>query len=152
MDEHAGALVLYARQLCGDPEDAVQQAFMKLVAERNTPQSVVAWLYKVVRNEALSASRTARRRKSREQAVGETRSGWFESTEQQLCDSQTAAEALASLPREQREIVTAHLWGGLTFREISEMLGLPSSVAHRRYHEALEELRKRIGVPCPNQK
>src|SRR5438094_2173188 len=32
IDEYAAALVLYARQWCGTPEDVVQDAFLKLMA------------------------------------------------------------------------------------------------------------------------
>ncbi len=131
LDNHAGALVLYARQLCDDPEDAVQQAFMKLTTENPTPQSPLAWLYKVVRNEALAASRATNRRRRREQEVKQSQKSWFEPREGEAVDTQTAAAALAALPQDQRELVTAHLWGGLTFREIGEIVGLSDSAAHR---------------------
>ena len=67
IDRHARALVLYARQLCDDPEDVVQQALMILAEQRETPREPIAWLYRVVRNEALMASRAAQRRRRREQ-------------------------------------------------------------------------------------
>jgi len=53
------------------------------------------------------------------------------------------------LPEETREIVIAHLWGGLSFGEIAGLIGRSSSTAHRRYLEGIEELRKHLGVPCP---
>ena len=37
--ERASALVLYARQWCGSPEDVVQTAFLKLVRLRARPDS-----------------------------------------------------------------------------------------------------------------
>src|SRR5262245_59139465 len=45
IDEHAAALTLYARQWCDAPEDVVQEAFLKLVAQRPVPDSPAAWLY-----------------------------------------------------------------------------------------------------------
>src|SRR5438309_2325962 len=66
LDQHASALVLYARQWCTAPEDVVQEAFLKLVAQPKPPASPVAWLYRVVRNGALSAARAARRRRHHE--------------------------------------------------------------------------------------
>jgi RNA polymerase sigma-70 factor (ECF subfamily) len=45
MDEHSAALVLYARQWCASPEDAVQDALMQLVREPQKPDNVVGWLY-----------------------------------------------------------------------------------------------------------
>ena len=52
VDENAAALVLYARQWCSAPEDVVQEAFLKLAAQKPAPDNPVAWLYRVVRNAA----------------------------------------------------------------------------------------------------
>src|SRR5260370_30666648 len=60
--EHAAALVLYARQWCSAPEDVVQEAFLKLIAQKKPPQHPVPWLYSVVRHAALAANRAARPR------------------------------------------------------------------------------------------
>ena len=61
IDEHAAALVLYARQWCAAPEDVVQDAFVKLVSQKQPPDKALAWLYRVVRNAAIDASRAAER-------------------------------------------------------------------------------------------
>ena len=57
IDETASALVLYARQWTSAPEDVVQEAFVKLAALTSRPDQPVAWLYRVVRNAALTAAR-----------------------------------------------------------------------------------------------
>ena len=44
-----------------------------------------------------------------------------------------ATAALAELSDDEREVIVAHIWGGLTFAQIAEVTGLPSSTAHRRY-------------------
>ena len=62
IDTHAATLVLCARQWCAEPEDVVQEAFVKLVRQSRPPVDAVAWLYCVVRNGALDASKMARRR------------------------------------------------------------------------------------------
>ena len=51
-----------ARQWCAEPEDVVQEAFLKLAGQSKEPDDVVAWLYRVVRNGALDAAKLARRR------------------------------------------------------------------------------------------
>jgi DNA-directed RNA polymerase specialized sigma24 family protein len=66
LDTHGPPLILYARQWCATPEDVVQEAFLKLVSLRQPPRSPVAWLYRVVRNAALDARKTARRLQRRE--------------------------------------------------------------------------------------
>jgi RNA polymerase sigma-70 factor (ECF subfamily) len=62
IDKYAATLVLYARQWCATPEDVAQDALLKLVAQKKPPQCAVAWLYGVVRKDAISAARSRKRR------------------------------------------------------------------------------------------
>jgi RNA polymerase sigma-70 factor (ECF subfamily) len=148
IDEHARVLVLYARQLCATPEDVVQDAFLKLVGQKTPPPNPVAWLYRVVRNGAISAARSERRRRRHESAVAYQSTPWFIPGETGL-DVEAATRALQTLPLEQREVIVAHLWGGLTFEQIAELTGSSSSTAHRNYSAGLAALRERLGVICP---
>lgn len=50
LDQHAAALELYAKQWCDAPEDVVQEAFLRLAAERVVPRNPAAWLFRVVRS------------------------------------------------------------------------------------------------------
>ena len=61
VSEYSSALVLYARQLCRNPEDVVQEAFLQLMRQAELPNNVRAWLYRVVRNSAISAAHSASR-------------------------------------------------------------------------------------------
>src|SRR5947209_493854 len=149
VDEHAAALVLYARQWCAAAEDVVQDAFLKLVAQRPPPANVVPWLYRVVRNGAVSAARAERRRRRHEGAAAQRAPAWFAAAEATALDLAAATAALQRLPLEQREVVVAHLWGGLTFEQIAEVAGCSSSTAHRWYLAGLSALRERLRVPCP---
>ena len=151
IDEHAAALVLYARQWCDSPEDVVQEALLKLAGQSRPPDDVVAWLYRVVRNLAVSAARSAKRRRHHEASAAKTMHVWFGEADQAPIDAQTATAALAGLPSEQREVLVAHLWGGLTFEEIGRLAGCSSSTAHRHYVAGLANLRERLGVACPRQ-
>jgi RNA polymerase sigma-70 factor (ECF subfamily) len=150
VDEHAAALVLYARQWCAMPEDVVQEAFLKLVRQRNPPERPVAWLFRVVRNAALSAARAHKRRRHHETVAAARAPAWFMPVAEGL-DADEAARALQALPLDQRETIVAHLWGGLTFAEIAELTGTSSSGAHRHYAAGLAALRERLGITCPNQ-
>ncbi len=152
VDRYAAALELYARQWCDAPEDVVQEAFVKLVAQRTRPDQPGAWLFRVVRNGAINAATAARRRRRHEaEAAGET-STWFEAKthgpEDASLDAETASAALQVLPLEQRETIVAHLWGGLTFEQIGELSGRSSSTAHRLYTAGLSAIRERLGVTC----
>jgi RNA polymerase sigma-70 factor (ECF subfamily) len=146
VDEHAAVLTLYARQWCTAPEDVVQEAFLKLVVQRPMPEQPIAWLYKVVRNAALSAARSSRRRQLYEREAAARVPAWFVPTEGAGLDAETATAALQGLPNEQREVIIAHLWGGLTFEQIAVVTGTSSSTAHRWYVAGLSVLRDRLRV------
>jgi RNA polymerase sigma-70 factor (ECF subfamily) len=148
VDDHAAALILYARQWCPAPEDVVQEAFVKLAGLAEAPLNVAGWLYRVVRNAAISAGRSARRRLRHESIAAARRCDWFEPAEGDRLDAEAAARELERLPGDQREAIVAHLWGGLTFEQIGELAAVSSSTAHRRYLAALSALRERLGVPC----
>jgi RNA polymerase sigma factor (sigma-70 family) len=150
IDGHAPALVLYARQWCDAPEDVVQEAFLKLFRRGRPPEDVVAWLYRVVRNGALDAAKIARRRQRRESAAAR-RVRWFVEPEIDGLDAETAAAALERLAPERREVIVAHHWGGLTFEQIAAVAGCSASTAFRRYTAGVEDLRKQLGVTCPNR-
>jgi RNA polymerase sigma-70 factor (ECF subfamily) len=151
LDEHAAALVLYARQWCDVPEDVVQEAFIKLAAQRSDPVCVVGWLYRVVRNGAISAGRATRRRRKHEALAAAQFSEWFLPSDGARLDASVAAETLRAMTIDERETVIAHLWGGLTFEQIGELTGVSSSTAHRRYLAALQALRQKLRMPCTNQ-
>jgi RNA polymerase sigma factor (sigma-70 family) len=148
VDEHAAALVLYARQWCAGAEDIVQDAFLKLVAQKPPPTKALPWLYRVVRNAAISAARAERRRRRHETAAAERAPAWFAAADTTALDIAAATQALQALPIEQREIIVAHLWGGLPFEQIAELAGCSSSTAHRGYVAGLSALRERLRVPC----
>jgi RNA polymerase sigma factor (sigma-70 family) len=146
-------LKLYARQFAGryddgSADDVVQEAFMQLVRQRRLPDDAAAWLFRVVRNGALSTARSAARRRRRESVAGSERPEWFEPTFEARLDGASAAAALVELPDDERETVVAHLWGGLTFEQIATVMGVSSSTAHRRYEQGLDDLRKRLEQPC----
>lgn len=145
--ERGAALVLYARQWCRCPEDVVQEAFLELIEQPTEPANVVAWLYRVVRHRALNASRSATRRTRRESAVALRNEAWFEPAGEPLAAE--ASEALRELPPDDREVIVARLWGGLSFQEVAQLTGTSLSTAYRRYQAGLECLRERLGVRCP---
>lgn len=152
IDRLAAALELYARQWCDEPEDVVQEAFVKLAEQRETPLDPSAWLFRTVRNKAINTGiARSRRRRHETRAAGKV-SSWFEIDPSERgieeVDPESAQEALSALPIEQREIIVAHLWGGLSFGQVAELAKISASSTHRLYHAGLSTLRERLGVPC----
>lgn len=147
IDRHAAALVLYARQWCAAPEDAVQEAFCRYVVQSPPPEDPAAWLFRVVRNLALDVGKAERRRRHREERVAKVE--WFAEAEVDGLDAESAIAALESLAPENREVIVARLWGGLKFEQIALASGCSISSAHRRYEAGIAALRERLGVACP---
>ena len=151
VDRHGDGLVLYARQWCAAPEDVVQAAFLKLARAGTPPESLVPWLYRVVRNGAIDAGRADRRRQKYEARAAGRAPCWFAPADDPAgLDARAATDALQALPPDLREVVVAHLWGGLTFEQIAATAGGSASTAYRRYAAGLDLLRERLRVTPPH--
>jgi RNA polymerase sigma factor (sigma-70 family) len=147
--QHAPALRLYARQWQAAAEDIVHDAFVRLAQVDPPPNRVLPWLYRTVRNAALTAYRSNWRRQRRESAV-RSDEAWFSRTDERL-DADEAARLLCELRLEEREAIVARIWGGLTFDEIAQLVNCSLPTAHRRYQAGLAELKLRLEGPCPNR-
>lgn len=140
--ELAAALRLYARQWGDNGEDLVQEAFVRLAQQSPPPEQILPWLYRVVRNAARMAQRTASRRRQREERASKAEA-WFTATDDRL-DADEATRLLAEIPLDFREVIVARLWGGLTFEDIARLAGCSLPTAHRRYQTGLAQLRQRL--------
>ena len=57
------------------------------------------------------------------------------------------AEAILTLPDEQRDVVRLRTEGGLSFAEIAATLGISANTAASRWRYALEKLRFKLSAP-----
>lgn len=153
VDEHFSTLVLFARQWTVDEaEDLVQDAFLQLVKRsyrEGKPAQPVAWLFQVVRNGAIDRIRRNKRRVDRERTFATEQSVRFESPDDGPFRSEEIPAMLDVLSSEQREIVVARIWGGLTFDEIAVVVRLPRTTVFRHYTEALQNIRTRFSEQEP---
>jgi RNA polymerase sigma factor (sigma-70 family) len=150
-DAHCAPLVLYARQWLDGAaaEDVVQEVYVRLMLQRMKPANVKAWLYKSVRNGAISHARSRSRRENREQATFRGKAPWFEAGGEDWLDAEAAREALQSLPPAQREAIVLRIWSDLTLKEIAQVTGSSVSTVFDQYRAGLRALRERMGVSCP---
>ena len=142
-DAYGARLALYGRHWLDatQSEDVVQEVFIRLMAQPRSPENVKAWLFRSVRNGAISQLRRQKRRQKHTQELAVGRQSWFENRPDDLLDAKTAQQALVNLPEEQREIVILRIWGQLTLREITEIVEQPLSTVHHKYQSALKAIR-----------
>ncbi len=148
-DEHAGALGIYAGQWSGSPADCVQEAFIELASQTVRPDSPTAWLYRVVRNKAINALRSQRRRSDHEKTAG-CRTHFGDSA---IAKSRVEVDdlnaALAQLEDQGRELILLRIWSGLSWQQIAELTGKSSSAAQRQYVAELKKLKTILEPSCP---
>jgi RNA polymerase sigma-70 factor (ECF subfamily) len=148
-DAHAARLVLYARQLTADgARDVVQEAFVSLLQEPREPDNVKAWLYRAVRNAAVSTMRSDRARARRHEAVATLAQGWFDARPDNLIDAAAAQRCLETLPPARREVIVLRIWSDMSFPEIAQITGLAVSTVFDHYRNGLAVIRKQMESSC----
>jgi RNA polymerase sigma-70 factor (ECF subfamily) len=149
-DRFGGRLYGCAFALLGnrqEAEDAVQDVFASLVRSRRSlagVENLPAYLFAALRR---TAGRALAARNGRPRAWDVAAHGEPATQPSGLRDE--LREALAALPREQREVVTLKIDGGLTFTEIAAVLEIGANTAASRYRYALEKLRAALSPEEP---
>jgi RNA polymerase sigma-70 factor (ECF subfamily) len=135
-------LHLYAQQLANasQAEDLVQEAFIKLMTQKQLPDNPRAWLFCIIRRLALGWHRRLKIR-SKHTIPKNT---WFEQKPEDLIDAKIAQATLEGLPVNQREIVVLRIWGQLSLAEIAKIVKKPVSTVHHHYHQSLTALRLKM--------
>jgi RNA polymerase sigma-70 factor (ECF subfamily) len=141
-----------AYRVLGNPEaaeDAVQEGFLAVwrnaESYRREKGSARGWLLTVVRNRAIDALRA---RESRPK-VGATLDDVVAASDEidpadaalQRVEADAIRQALATLPREQREAVELAFFSGLSYPEVAARVGAPLGTVKSRMRLALERLR-----------
>ena len=125
-------------------EDLIQDAFIKLLKQRHSPEQVRPWLFRVVRNSSVSQIRRMQRQKKAKAMFPQTHGRWFESGSEERLDAKKAQAILETLPSERREIVVLRIWGQLSFREIADIIEKSIPWVHREYGSALGMIKSRL--------
>lgn len=146
-DAHASGLFHYLVTFTkneADARDLLQELFIKLArgAEREL-RSEKAFLYRLAHNLAID---WMRRRKVRWDSEARLLKEVDEGVQtlpdpDALALARCFAQAMKSLPDEQRTIMQLKLWDGLTFEEIAEAQAIPLNTAASRYRYGLDKLR-----------
>ena len=133
-------LVLYGRALGlshAEAEDVLQETFVALMDRESPPTQPEHYCVRAYRNRALNYRRSLWRRITRE--FESLR--WFEASPDESETEWQAMKRLASLPRDQREVIVLKIWHQYTFEEIGELLEVSPNTAAGRYRYGLQKLR-----------
>ena len=146
-DAHASVLFHYLVTITkteADARDLLQEVFIRLARGAKTDmQSERAFLYRLAHNLAIDWRRRRKVRwDSEERLIQELDEGvqHVANPDAELL-ARRFADAMKTLPDEQRTVVQLKLWDGLTFEEIAEAQGIPLNTAASRCRYALEKLR-----------
>lgn len=155
-------LLRYARHFVVDAEtarDVVQDTFLRLCrnADDEVRSRVGQWLYTVCRNRAIDVVRKERRMKrisdhtqpdapqqqDRISDPADPGSGPRDKVELAE-DAQGLLDQIQQLPDRQQEVLRLKFHGGLSYKEIGEVMGITSSNVGFILHTAITKLRQRM--------
>lgn len=124
-------------------EDVTSEFFIKIWTVADTYQSNgahKAWLATIARNMALDFVRKNKREIPTEEFAEDVSTD--ETPEEEVVGDMTVQDALATLNEAERQIVDMKVLGEMSFREISERLGIPMGTITWRYQNAIKKLRR----------
>ncbi len=142
VENHGPTVLRVCRAVVGpvDAEDAWAETFLAaLRAYPGLPEStnLEAWLVTVAHRKAIDVRRGEQRRAVPSDEVPERSTHDRDPT-----DDEPLYAALRTLPDKQRRSVAYHHLGGLSHREVAEVLGGTEAAARRASADAIKKLRE----------
>lgn len=151
-------------------EELLQDVFLRVIRSKERYRrraKFSTWVYTIARNLCVDESRRARfrrhesldapRRDRQGENRGESRLSSIEAEQVPTDEAAEAprlrarlADAVAQLPDDQREVFLMRQLGGLSFREIGEVVGAPENTVKSRMRYALEKLRTELADLAPS--
>lgn len=129
-----------------DAEDLVQEAILRLWKVQQDQGGVppdLPLVFSTIRFCGLNRHRSEKRRRRREESIiylNDFEDVWLDPALEEDEEALLLRKEVEGLSDKLREVVTMKIWGGLTFAEISESLGISPNTAASRYRYALEQL------------
>ena len=149
-EEYGRKVFLYLMTLCGDPdiaEELTQETFYQAILSLRRykgKSSVYTWLCGIARNLWLSEMR--RRKRSTEEIteyIADSALPPDKSTEKHD-EAQRLMKLINALPERERQLVLLRIHGGLTFRELGELLGWTECGARVNYCRIRQKLKTEL--------
>ena len=133
-------------------EDCLQDVFVRFAGSAGNiriRQNLKGYLLSCIVNRARDHLRREKR-----QPMGQLDESNHPAKESIECDDSPRVkvfEALAKLPYDQREVVTLHAQGGLTFKKIADLQGESINTAQSRYRYGIKKLRELLKKEYENE-
>lgn len=147
-DRYYDELFAYADRMLADPHagaDAVQDSFVRLLKYRSSYEgrtTFSSWMLRIVRNVCLNVVDEGRRRSEIAHALPQPEPVAPPRTP----DPRVAQlrDALAELTPGRREVLLLRRFHGLSYAEISQLLGISEGAARVAAHRALKDLARTL--------
>ena len=147
MAEHGATVLRVCRAVLGpaDADDAWSETFLaalKAYPRLPADANVEAWLVTIAHRKAIDVTRAAARRAvpvadvPEPPPTGPTPGGPADGRDTELTD------ALAALPRRQREAIAYHYLAGLPYQDVAAITGGSTDAARRAAADGIARLRK----------
>lgn len=147
-ERHARTVFVFCAQRCGDlalADDLTSAVFLEAWRRRRsvelTGRSALPWLLGTANNVVRNANRSLRRHRRALARLAELdlESDFSEETVERLDAQREFADALRAieaLPTGEREVATLVLWGGASYEDAAEALGVPIGTVRSRVSRA----------------
>jgi RNA polymerase sigma-70 factor, ECF subfamily len=154
-DRTAGQVLGVVLAVVRDPaqsEEVVQEVLLDVwrSASRFDPElgSASAWVMTLAHRRAVDRVRSEQKAAERERRVPSSATAYDEVAEavEARLERERVRRCLASLTELQRESVTLAYYGGYTYREVAELLGVAIGTVKTRMRDGLIRLRDCLGV------
>lgn len=148
-ERYGGAVFTVALRALGDrslAEEVVQQTFLKAwraAASFDVERDPAPWLYTIARRAAVDAYR--RERRHRMDREDEAEIAVLPPSFERMWEAWEVRSAIDRLSEEERAVIRATHYLGLTHEETAERLGLPVGTVKSRSHRAHRRLAGLLG-------
>jgi RNA polymerase sigma-70 factor (ECF subfamily) len=146
--EHVGALRRYARALAGsavDADDLVQECLARVLAQMRAwreVRDIRAYLFTTLHNVFIDTGRRRRSAGTEVPLEDATARLVMPATQTFRLEIRDLMDALAQIPREQREVVLLVGMEGMSYGEAAESIGVPIGTVMSRLSRGREALRQ----------